>query len=164
MAKNPGTLVIAPIRPHDSEDKFPVVDANEILGGVHSVPTLTKRNAIPDERRMLGMPCYVQNQGKYFYLKDGITNDDWVDFSTLSINTNTETFVITETMLSAKTIELMYIPSTIPIVSIVHGVTQKYEEDFYVDSKFLKWDNRGLEHVLDIGDQITIVYKVLTNE
>ena len=50
MANNFGTIVQSTIRPPSSDDKFPVVFGNEILGGAKQGITLADLNAIPSER------------------------------------------------------------------------------------------------------------------
>lgn len=50
MANNYGTIVQATIRPPSTDDKFPVVLGNEILGGAKQGITLADLNAIPSER------------------------------------------------------------------------------------------------------------------
>ena len=51
------TKTIEPI----SFGDFPVVLANHVQGGLHSVTDLTNRDAIPDARKKIGMLCYVEN-------------------------------------------------------------------------------------------------------
>lgn len=167
MAKNKGTLVIDTIRPQDSNDTFPVADANELIGGVHSVASYARRNDIPEERRRLGLICYVHISGKYYYLKHGITNEDWKVFNddTVEYKTVTESFDMDlETVNENKYVELEYQPDTAPVVLVTHGTAQKLGTDYYIDGKRLKWDNHGLETVLDTTDQLLIIYKVHTNE
>lgn len=74
---NSGTLVIAPIRPQDSADTYPVALANEIAGGWHAVINPTARDAIPEERRALGMLVFVLSESKGYLLRTGLTNADW---------------------------------------------------------------------------------------
>ena len=50
MANNFGTIVQSTIRPPSSDDKFPVVFGNEILGGAKQGITLADLNAISSER------------------------------------------------------------------------------------------------------------------
>jgi hypothetical protein len=87
MARNVGTLVSAAIRPNDSLDPIATAFAEEIRGGLHSVESLSDRNAIIFERREWGMLCYVKNdnttyQLKYNYSSTSIMdNNNWVEFS-----------------------------------------------------------------------------------
>jgi len=69
VAKNTGTLVIAPIRPYDSADTYPSAHANEIKGGHHQVLTIVERDAIPAARRLEGMFCFVKETGKDYRLE-----------------------------------------------------------------------------------------------
>ena len=48
---------------------FPILDSNNIKGGVYSVSTIEERDAIPAERRKLGMLCYVENEDEYYKLE-----------------------------------------------------------------------------------------------
>lgn len=64
---------------------FPLVDSNDIMGGLYSVNTIAERDAIPLVRRKVGMICFVSNydgEGNYFMyqLKGGIENDCWQNF------------------------------------------------------------------------------------
>jgi hypothetical protein len=81
MSANSGTLVIAAIRPSDSEDDFATAVANEIQGGIHSVANETARDAITSDRRVEGMLCYVIADDKTYQLQGGIENTDWVEYS-----------------------------------------------------------------------------------
>jgi hypothetical protein len=47
---------------------FPIVDSNNVKGGVYSVGTIEARNSIPAERRKLGMLCYVESEDEYYKL------------------------------------------------------------------------------------------------
>lgn len=76
MAQNSGTLVIAPIRPASDQDTFPAFHANDGLGGFHSVATLVDRDAIPADRRLVGMRCWVEVEQKTYRLT---ATDTWVD-------------------------------------------------------------------------------------
>lgn len=46
-----------------------------------TVPDTTARDAIPSGDRYEGMIVYVADVKKYYSLKGGITNDDWVEFT-----------------------------------------------------------------------------------
>lgn len=47
---------------------FALVDSNNIRGGCYSVETIEERNNIPEDRRKIGMLCYVQNEDSYYTL------------------------------------------------------------------------------------------------
>lgn len=51
--------------------EFPVVDANNIRGGVYSVSSTTDMNKIPDLRKKEGMLCYVQAEKQYYNYING---------------------------------------------------------------------------------------------
>lgn len=50
-------------------------------GGYRSVLMLTDRDKITTARRKIGMLVYVRENNKMYLLKDGISNDNWVEFS-----------------------------------------------------------------------------------
>lgn len=82
MGANSGTNVAAAITTFTSDDKYPTAYANEIKGGRHSVGTLTDRNNIPKERRLVGMHCYVvSDECAYILINEpntvSTTNTDW---------------------------------------------------------------------------------------
>lgn len=49
--------------------KFPVVDSNHIAGGYYHVNTISELQLIPEERRKLGMMCYVADEGNIYILE-----------------------------------------------------------------------------------------------
>lgn len=64
--KNIGQLVGGPIRVNDSRDTYPSAYSNELLGGLHSVSTISDRDSIFLQRRSWGMLCYViENKTTY---------------------------------------------------------------------------------------------------
>tara|TARA_B100000965_G_scaffold66041_1_gene51753 strand:- start:13 stop:1332 length:1320 start_codon:yes stop_codon:yes gene_type:complete len=60
---------------------FPTHEANFGLGGYMQVADDAARDAISDLRRAEGMAVYVNDTDKLYVLKDGVTNNDWVEFS-----------------------------------------------------------------------------------
>ncbi len=66
---------------------IPVVSAEYVKGGLHSVASITDRDAITIERRSIGMLCYVidangfitGNQPATYRLVDGVLNINWVE-------------------------------------------------------------------------------------
>lgn len=77
---NIGTLVTAPIRPQSPTDKIPVAHQDEIKGGFRHVNTIAERDAIFEERRMIGMWCFVEDINEIYTLRGGITNQNWVAY------------------------------------------------------------------------------------
>jgi hypothetical protein len=71
-----------PVRNGDDTDPGPTAYANELLGGHHQVDTLAQRDAIPAQRRKIGMTCRVAETGITYVLEGGITNEYWVDVLT----------------------------------------------------------------------------------
>jgi len=60
---------------------FATHEANFGLGGYMQVADNTERNAITADRRSQGMAVYVNADNKLYVLKDGVTDNDWVEFS-----------------------------------------------------------------------------------
>lgn len=56
---------------------FPLVDANNVRGGVYSVISLQDRNNIPAVRKKQGMLCYVQEVDKYYKLESTGAWTEW---------------------------------------------------------------------------------------
>lgn len=79
MPQIPGTVIAAKVTTGDTANTFPVADQSEIAGGLHSVQGLTDRDAIPSERRVEGMRCYVSDTQQEFQLVGGTNNGNWVD-------------------------------------------------------------------------------------
>ena len=75
-----GTNISSPIVPFTDSDIFPTHFAKYGNGGLMSVNTLVERDAIPAERREQGMFVYVINTDKLYYLKNGVTNNDWAEW------------------------------------------------------------------------------------
>ena len=57
-----------------NNQKFPLLDANKIRGGIYQTTKLTEMNNIPDNCRKIGMLCYVKQVDKYFKLN---TENTW---------------------------------------------------------------------------------------
>jgi hypothetical protein len=70
------------VAPSDTADTYAVIDPIYGKGGYREVADTVERDAITTERRRIGMMVYVQDQDKIFYLKNGITNLDWIELST----------------------------------------------------------------------------------
>ena len=81
MANIPGTNLSAPARPHTTDDTYPTAYANEIKGGWHNIVSIAERDAIPPERREIGMAVNVDG-GALYRLEGGLTNAHWAELST----------------------------------------------------------------------------------
>ena len=57
-----------------NNQKFPLLDANKIRGGIYQTTKLTEMNNIPEVSRKIGMLCYVKEVDKYFKLN---TENTW---------------------------------------------------------------------------------------
>lgn len=84
----PNTIpVVGTIAPAASSDTYPVTNPAWGLGGFRTVELSAERNAIPEERREVGMAVYVNTLSSYYVLSGGITNDDWVPWPRISEET-----------------------------------------------------------------------------
>jgi len=78
MSEILGTNIASSVVPFDSEDTYATHEDTYGKGGWRSVLDLTERDAIPQERRKIGMAVYVQTDGQIYVLKDGTSNLNWV--------------------------------------------------------------------------------------
>ena len=72
----------AGITPLNDNSNFPSHYSDFGFGGLRTVDNLTERDAIATVRRVEGMIVYVVDDDAYFRLSKGITNADWVEFTT----------------------------------------------------------------------------------
>jgi len=79
MSQILGTIIAAQVTTGDTVNTFPIGDENEMLGGHHSVQQLSDRDAIPAQRRVEGMTCYVVVTQRTFQLVGGTNNGNWAD-------------------------------------------------------------------------------------
>ena len=68
------------LTPVDIRDSYAINDPKYQLGGFREVSNINERNSITDERRRVGMFCYVRSENKLFILGNGLTNNDWEVF------------------------------------------------------------------------------------
>ncbi|HZK00506.1 MAG TPA: hypothetical protein VFC79_10875, partial [Tissierellaceae bacterium] len=88
MAKYEGSVPYTGfIAPADDTDTFNVTDERFNKGGYRSVINQVERLAITPERRKEGMLVKQLDNGGYWTLEGGITNNDWVEpeFATSAI-------------------------------------------------------------------------------
>lgn len=83
------------IAPNDSADTYATHDEQYGRGGFRSVATITERDAIPSDRRKLGMEVKVLTDGKKYELVDGTANANWQEVVTGVDETQLNTAVIT---------------------------------------------------------------------
>lgn len=84
MADIPGGIKVTSfISPTDTTDTFPTHDSIYGKGGLRTVDSTTSRDAITSARRSEGMMVYVENDEKVYILKGGVTNNDWVEFTSV---------------------------------------------------------------------------------
>lgn len=80
--------VIAPVAPSSNTDTYPVTLPIYGKGGLRTVADIDERNAIFNERRERGMLVYVESDGKYYTLANGITNNDWQQVTLVNTDSN----------------------------------------------------------------------------
>lgn len=76
-----GTNIISMIVPTNHADTYATHDSFYGKGGWREVNTLDERNAIPEERRRIGMVVYVRETFKAYLLKNSLSNVGWVPFN-----------------------------------------------------------------------------------
>lgn len=72
-----GLQITNTIVPCTDEDKYATHDSQYGLGGWHEVETIEQRNAIPAQRRRVGMACFVKQNSTLYILKGNLLNSSW---------------------------------------------------------------------------------------
>lgn len=75
-----GLNITGAIVPCTEEDTYATHDSKYGKGGWREVETLAERNAIPAERRRIGMVVFVKEDFTNYQLKGTASNDGWVVF------------------------------------------------------------------------------------
>jgi hypothetical protein len=73
-----GSVKIADTLGQKNSGVFAIVDANDIAGGIYSVADTTARDAIPAERRKIGMLCWCITPGSMWRLDSDLNT--WVSY------------------------------------------------------------------------------------
>lgn len=76
---NAQVKVIGAVEPNDLSDKYPTHNEMYGKGGFRSVNDLPERDAITPARRSVGMLVYCISNEKFYQLKGGILNSNWVE-------------------------------------------------------------------------------------
>ncbi len=100
--------VIGSVEPNDLSDKYPTHNELYGKGGFRSVNDLTERDVITPARRSVGMLVYCLANDKFYQLKGGILNTNWIEtnFGSGTGNGNTsEVTTIEKGGTGAKTAE-----------------------------------------------------------
>lgn len=79
----PGTNLVSCIVPCTEKDNYPTHDSIYGKGGWREVRTIEERNAIPVERRKLGMAVYVTQLNKVYILKYALNDTCWYEFNSV---------------------------------------------------------------------------------
>lgn len=84
-----GSKVASMIVPFSTDDKYATHDEQYGKGGYRTVETLSERNAIPYQRRVVGMLVNVLDEGVYKLNinpnTDTTTDSDWIPFSNVPV-------------------------------------------------------------------------------
>jgi hypothetical protein len=81
MSASDGVVVRGPIVPGDTTDVYPTHLAQYGQGGYRAVADVAARDAIPAERRTLGMVVHTIGTTITWQLRGGIANTNWVQIS-----------------------------------------------------------------------------------
>ena len=76
-----GTNIISMIVPTNHADTYATHDSFYGKGGWREVNTLDERNAIPEDRRRIGIVVDVRETFKAYLLKNSLANAGWVPFN-----------------------------------------------------------------------------------
>lgn len=82
----PGVNISSCIVPCTDEDNYPTHDSIYGKGGWREVRTIEERNAIPMERRKLGMAVYVTQLSKLYILKYALNDACWYEFNSIDVS------------------------------------------------------------------------------
>ena len=115
-----GTNIISMIVPTNHADTYATHDSFYGKGGWREVNTLDERNAIPEERRRIGMVVYVRETFKAYLLKNSLSNAGWVPF-----NIDDEEYVTEDEMNAAIADALENYNTKAEIQDILGGYTTK---------------------------------------
>ena len=124
-----GTNIISMIVPTNHADTYATHDSFYGKGGWREVNTLDERNAIPEERRRIGMVVYVRETFKAYLLKNSLSNAGWVPF-----NIDDEEYVTEDEMNAAIVDALENYNTKAEIQDILGGyATQQWVVDYIRD-------------------------------
>ena len=115
-----GTNIISMIVPTNHADTYATHDSFYGKGGWREVNTLDERNAIPEERRRIGMVVYVRETFKAYLLKNSLSNVGWVPF-----NIDDEEYVTEDEMNAAIADALENYNTKVEIQDILGGYATK---------------------------------------
>lgn len=90
MADLKGTNVAALIVPFTDQDTYATHDAKYGKGGFRSVQTVTERDAIPNERKDIGMIVHISSTN-INYIWTGTTWNEWIPKGTITVDTTLST-------------------------------------------------------------------------
>lgn len=90
MANLKGTNVAALIVPFTDQDTYATHDAKYGKGGFRSVQTVTERDAIPNERKDIGMIVHISSTN-INYIWTGTTWSEWIPKGTITVDTTLST-------------------------------------------------------------------------
>jgi hypothetical protein len=77
MADLTGTIVISGLKPTSTDDTYETHSAIYGKGGHRTVTNTTERDAIPSDRREIGMSVWCASDSTQYRLIGGIANVNW---------------------------------------------------------------------------------------
>jgi PKD repeat protein len=91
--------------------------------------------------------------GEYFWYEDKHDGS----FEKIIVS---EEITINSTDVSRKYTTLHSTPDSTSdvLLNIIHGSAQEYGVDYYVDKNRLKWDDKNLEDIIEVGDSLRVIY------
>lgn len=96
----PNTLSInipGPIRTLSPNDTYPTHEANNGLGGWHTVDSSVNLNDIPNDRRTVGMTVFSIKDGiSFVLLKDTSNREVWIPYSEVILNTKNDLLTLND--------------------------------------------------------------------
>ena len=67
-----------------------------------------------------------------------------------------ETYLVSNGQFIAKAIDVGDLVGALLLTW--QGIAQTIGEDYYIDGTEIKWDGKNLDSVIDVGDEINIIY------
>lgn len=141
-----GTNIISMIVPTNHADTYATHDSFYGKGGWREVNTLDERNAIPEERRRIGMVVYVRETFKAYLLKNSLSNAGWVPF-----NIDDEDYITKDELDEAISEALESYPTKVEVQQILLAggyATQQWVENYITTlelSAYQKKEDFGLQ-------------------
>jgi hypothetical protein len=138
-----GVGVLGYISPIDTEDTYPVIDPLYGIDGIRNVANINEMIEIPIERRRGGMIVGVQDENKYYKLKniDWVGDiSDWSELYLVSIDEKQSEYNFSDREIpegSVNNINHIFTLTNIPIIGSEHvyvnGLLQESNYDYVIN-------------------------------